>query len=118
MANEILTSFGLYVSKGGMQGRRNETLNIDMTGDTITHEIQNVGTSEEELAQGADLGTPGVVFIKNLDTTNYVEIGCVTGQYTIKLKAGEACMFRAAGSAVYAVANTAACDVEYFIIED
>ena len=117
MANEISVSIGLYASKGGMKVQRSESKTITMTGDAITHEIQEVGTTEEELAQGADLGTPGVVFVKNLDATNYVEVGCVTGQYSIKLLAGESCIFRASAAAVYAKANTAACNVEYIILE-
>ena len=53
--------------------------------------------------------------MKNIDATNFVEVG-LTGSYTIKLLAGESAVFRADG-ALYAKADTAACDVEYIIVE-
>jgi len=61
------------------------------------------------------LGTPGYVYVRNMDTTNYVEVG-ITASYTIKLLAGDFALFPAA-AAIYAKANTAACNVEYIIIE-
>jgi hypothetical protein len=118
MANEISISLSIRVSKGGAKDSRSESFQVDMSGDAFTHEIQQVGTSEEELAQGADLGTPGFILVKNLDSTNYVEVGSTTGVYDIKLKAGEAAIYRHNSATVYAKANTAACNVEYILIED
>ena len=118
MSDELDLSFSVKFSKGGAEiPARRENLSVDITGDAFTHEVQEVGTVEEELPQGADLGTPGYCFIKNLDDTNYVEVG-LTGSYTIKLKAGECALFRCAGASLYAKANTAACLVEYIIVED
>uniref|UniRef100_A0A6M3IZP3 Uncharacterized protein n=1 Tax=viral metagenome TaxID=1070528 RepID=A0A6M3IZP3_9ZZZZ len=117
MADEITITVRMAFSKSGAKASRTENINVDVTGDAFTHEVQSVGTSEEELAQGADLGTPGYIFLKNLDPTNYIEIG-LTGSYTIKLKAGEVTLFRLAGASVYAKANTAACLCEYIILED
>jgi len=116
MSNEISMSVSLTFNKGGASVSRVVSGQVDVTGDALTHEVQEIGTSEEALAEGADLGTPGLVYIKNLDATNYVEVG-ITGQYSIKLKAGEFAIYRAA-AAQYAKANTAACKVEYIIIED
>lgn len=118
MANELKIIVSLDFSKGGAKADRAESIRVDVTGDAFTHEVQAVGTSEEELAQGADLGTPGYIFIKNLDDTNYVEVGSTTGVYDIKLKAGEIAVYRHNGTTIYAKANTAACLVEYWLIED
>jgi len=118
MANELTVSVRLTFSKGGAKVSRTLTDSITVTGDTFTHEVQSVGTTEEELAQGADLGTPGYMLIINLDATNYVEVGSTTGVYDIKLKAGEICLYRHNSATVYAMANTAACLVEYILIED
>jgi hypothetical protein len=52
-----------------------------------------------------------------MDTTNYVEVGAVTTQYGIKLLAGEFALFRVNGTDVFCKADTAACDVQYLLIE-
>ena len=117
MANEIAISVSISFSKGGATVSRLEAIQVTVTGDAFSHEVQEVGTAEEELAQGADLGTPGYMFIKNLDATNYVEVGSTTGVYDIKLKAGEIALYRHNSATVYAKANTAACLCEYLLIE-
>lgn len=118
MADEISIVVSMSFDKGGAKAERSESLSVDVTGDAFTHEIQEVGTTEEELAQGADLGTPGYIFVKNLDATNYVEVGSTTGVYDIRLKAGEVALYRHNSATIYAKANTAACKVEYWLIED
>ncbi len=118
MANELTIGISISFSKGGASCSRSETVSVTVSGDAFSHEVQAVGITEEALAQGADLGTPGYMFIKNLDATNYVEIGSTTGVYDIKLKAGEPALYRHNSATVYAKANTAICNVEYFLIED
>lgn len=118
MSKEISITMAISFKKGGAQVRRSESITVDVTGDAFSHEVQEIGTSEEQLAQGADLGTPGYMFIKNMDATNYVEVGSTTGVYDIKLKAGEVCLYRHNSATVYAKANTLACKVEYLLIED
>jgi hypothetical protein len=118
MSDELRIGIVMSFEKGGAKVKRAEHIEVDITGDAFTHEVQGIGTSEEELAQGADLGTPGYVFIKNLDATNYVEVGSTTGVYDIKLKAGEIAVYRHNSATLYAKANTAACNVEYWVIED
>ena len=117
MANELSLRATLSFSKGGAIVNRSESISVTVTGDAFNHDVQSVGTTEEELAQGADLGTPGYVLIINLDSTNYVEVGSTTGVYDIKLKAGELSLHRHNSATIYAKANTAACLVEYIIIE-
>ena len=118
MADEITGKLTLNVSKGGAKIARSESFSIDMTGESITHSVQEIATGGEILVEGDILGTVGYVYIKNLDSTNYVTVGShATLNHAIKLKAGEACLFRAAGS-VYVQANTLACNVEYIVIED
>ena len=117
MANELSLSVSLAFSKGGASVARSEGIQVTVTGDAFSHEVQEIGTVEEALAQGSELGTPGYIFIKNLDSTNYVEIGSTTGVYDIKLKAGEVCLYRHNSATVYAKSNTATCNVEYVLIE-
>ncbi len=117
MSGELSLSAKLIFDKSSAQTRTSRGISVDVAGDAYTKEVQSVGTSEETLAQGADLGTPGYVFITNLDGTNYVEIGSTTGVYDIKLLAGEFAVYRHNSATIYAKANTAACLVEYTIIE-
>lgn len=118
MANELSIMVNLSFSKGGAEVTKSCNKNVTITGDAFTHGVQSVGTSEEELVQGAELGTPGYMLVINLDSTNYVEIGSTTGVYDIKLKAGEFALYRHNSATVYAKANTGTCLVEYCLIED
>ncbi len=118
MANELNIIAGLTFNKGGGNVSRRESLSITVSGDSFSHEIQSIGTVEEAVVQGNELGTPGYVMLKNLDSTNYIEIGSTTGVYDIKLKAGEVAIYRHNSATIYAKANTSACLLEYIIIED
>lgn len=76
---------------------------------------QTIGTSEETLDVG-DVSSSGLIVVKNLDDTNYVEIG-LTGSYPIKLKPGQFCVFPPTGT-IYALANSADCDVEFYVFPE
>ena len=129
MANEIDVTVALAMSKVGVSASRSEGFKVTMGGDAITHSVQAIGTSAEVLALSAEFAASakdGWIFIKNLDSTNYVEFGSVevtstdgddAAEYAIKLLAGESCAFRAA-STIYAKANTATCNVEFLAIEE
>lgn len=119
MADELKISAIIGFSKGGAKLVKELSDKITITGDSFTHGVQSIGTSEEEVAQGVDLGTPGYVFAINLDSTNYVEIGSTTGVYDIKLQAGEFAIWRhnSASAILYAKANSSACLLEYCIFE-
>jgi len=89
---------------------------VTITGTEFTHSVQSIGLTEEAIEDSSDIATPGFCIFRNLDTTNYIEIG-LTGSYPTKLKAGEFCVFRANG-ALFAIADTAACRLEYWVFED
>lgn len=119
MANELTVSVSLAFSSSGREAKKSYGgLQFDVSGNAYVHHIQNIGTSEEALDVG-DLGTAGYMICKNLDATNFVEIRPGTGTADlIKLKAGEVACFRLALNGPYAIADTAACDLEYLIVED
>ena len=120
MANEIKTDLRLIASKGGMEvDRREQKTDITMTGENLAHFVQAVPTSNTALESVdiAGLGTEGLVFLKNLDSTNYISVG-LTGSYTIRLNAGESCLFRSNQGGLYALANTATVNLEVLVIED
>lgn len=89
--------------------------------------IQNIGTSEEAIKLG-DIGTIGLIYARNVDQTNYVELrlGGTADDDVIKLppdtngdKTNMPCLLLAGSdvAAPFAVANSAACDVHFLIVE-
>ena len=119
MADEIAVTIALSVAKGNLAlAIASERFLPDMSGTRYIDNVQNIGTTAEALGVG-DVGTAGWAYFKNLDLTNYVEIGRdISGfQAFIKLLPGEACVVRLGTSAPYAKANTAAIDLKYVIIE-
>ena len=80
----------------------------------------SVGTSEEAIPLG-EATSPGWFMAINRDETNYVEIKTATGGTIFaKMKAGEPCGPIRLGSGAqvpYWIANTAACQVDYLIIQ-
>ena len=80
---------------------------------------QAIGTSEEAIGLG-EVTSLGWAFFINRDATNYLEIRSGTGASNdiIKLLAGEFAMFRFGSdvTAPFAIANTAACQLEGMIV--
>ena len=82
--------------------------------DSQAYNTQVIGTTEETLSLGSDLTTP-FVCIKNLDDSNFVEVG-LTGSYPMKVLAGEFACFRTNGT-IYAKADTADVTVQFWAVE-
>lgn len=119
MANEITLSIALSFLKGG---RKAEMLSLGqlltMTGTDYVLGTQTIGTSAEAIAKN-DIGTCGLIGIKNLDATNYVTIRDGSGGAdVVKVKPGEVQVFRLATNSPYAIANSAPVEIEYLLIED
>ena len=81
----------------------------------------SVGTSEEDLSVG-DVGTVGWLFLRNLDSSNYVVFGPKSGGAMVafgRLKAGEVAALRvSSGVTLRWQANTAAVKVQVILLED
>lgn len=121
MANEI-TITGILKCYNSTQGidqeMRRENISVDMTGDSYVRHIQTVGTSEEALELGQDIGTPGYVMIRNLDSTNFVSLRRATGEGNcIKILAGKFALFQWAASAPFAIADTSPVRIEVLLLE-
>lgn len=113
MANEISVSFGMSVLNGSLSVTiPSSTVRINQsTARGGGPGTVDVGTTEETISFG-DI-VPGVVSIKNLDDTNYVEFGSATGDYLIRLAAGQTAHYTQAPSkTLYAKANTASVKVQ------
>lgn len=76
---------------------------------------QNIGTSEEAISLG-EVTSPGWAFFVNRDETNFINLKVATGGAIFaKIKPGEVALLRlgSGAQAPYAIADTAACQLEY-----
>lgn len=114
MANEISATTNVSITLSGQSASGNTTYRADLAGDFVGEE-QNVGTSAEALDFG-DVTSPKILYVRNLDDTNYVEIDAVNTMdgFPQKLMPGDAIILLPQTSTVYAKANTAS--VKIFFI--
>lgn len=115
MADEIRGTISLNVDNGNFAYAKNETFTLDQaTVGGANPGTVDVGTSEEAISFG-DITNLGWVFMKNLDTTNYVEWGPESGGALVvvgRLEAGESALFRLSPAITLRMqANTATCKV-------
>ena len=121
MANEITLTAKLSVTNGNFTDERNAN-RISITQSSLGAQggVQNIGTSHEAISLG-DVSTEGYVWMRNLDDTNFVQVGLDGGASltpVIRMNAGESCVFRLdAAATLYAEADTAACDLDILILE-
>lgn len=89
----------------------------DVSGTRPQRSRQQIGTSEEAVVLG-DASVGGYFMAVNRDATNYVEIRPGSGLADlVKLLPGDVCLFRLASDCTpYAIANTAACELDYVVI--
>jgi hypothetical protein len=128
MANEVSVTTNLVANKG-TGNQFSFSRSISMTTITLNTArkatfVQNIGTTAEALSIHADVATLGWCIGRNLDPTNFVEIGRDSGGTflpLVRVNAGEPFCFRLAqgiAATLHARANTGACDVEFNILND
>ena len=123
MAQEIKAQVGLTCINGKLSYNKSTvTVVADQSLASYSGAVQSIGTTQSALSLNAGLTTAGWAYFCNLDATNYLQIGLYissTFYPFAKLKAGEACVIRIDPAAVvYAKANTAACLLEFCILDD
>lgn len=116
--NELVVGVSLQYSKNGRTASfERGGIRTDVTGRKITEIEQTVGTAEEALNLG-DISSPGYIAIENMDSENTVSLRPSSGAADmIDLLPGEVALFRLAAAAPYAIADTAACNVRFLLIE-
>jgi hypothetical protein len=119
MANEITQNIKVSATKGGATVTIDSRERFDMAGADMTQATQNIGTTAETLSLGDITGAPRQLAIKNLDATNFVEIGGDSGLTVFKLKIRplDCAVFEPSSGTVYAKADTASCLVQFVAIE-
>ena len=109
MAIDVSYSLSLSFIQNGNTATHTKRGTKTLTGDNLAQVTQAIGTTAEVLSFGDISGTPQLVLIENLDTTNYVEIGGDSGLTVFKLKipAGQSIVVSLTSGTAYAKANTA-----------
>jgi hypothetical protein len=98
MADEIQMTARLYASKGGaFLPSVTYTKSATMAGVDMGSQTQSIATTVEALDVPVDVSSPYKLLISNLDNTNFVEAGFVSGTYTMRIPAGETLLDRKSG---------------------
>lgn len=119
MASEITSLSGLTVSVGGLTAAASLSKVSDIAGGNFLSNVQTVGTTEEAIQVG-DVTGECFIYIKNTDSTNFVQIAldsAVSTQIFAKLRAGEALQMHAKTATLYAKADTSPVDIQVIITE-
>ena len=121
MSQEVKIHFALeYADSNGARALLDLAENFaSVTTKKYIRMTQSIGTTEEALDLG-ELGTSiGWSAFVNRDVTNYLELRSATGASNdiIKIPAGMGCLFHWGSdvTAPFAIANTAACILEFVI---
>lgn len=122
MAAELTLTTTMSFAKGTIPSHTlSETSkSVSVTGTKFFHNVQDVGTSEEAILLG-DVAAGGHIMIVNRDATNFVNVKVGTGGAIFgKLKPAESMRLRlgSGATAPFIIADTAACKVEVFAVED
>jgi hypothetical protein len=113
MADEIQMTARLYASKNGAYlPSVTYTKSATMVGTDMGSQTQVIGLTVEALDVPVDVTSPYKLLISNLDNTNYVELGFVSGTYTMRIPAGETMLIPYVSAALYLLANTSAVTVQ------
>ena len=116
MADEISMSATLAISATNFkESFQPGNITIDLASTAGAGGTQTIGTSYEQVTKG-DTAAGGVFFFRNVDETNYVEVGVeVSSAFhaLIKLLPGEFSVGRLATADVFAKANTASVNLQY-----
>jgi hypothetical protein len=121
MVDELTIKTQITFEKGDVKMKQGPTtLTLDVSGEDAIRATQSIGFAAAENIAKGEITTPGYMWVRNLDDTNFVDIGYDdTGfKNVVQLKAGEEALFRLAQATPQAKADTAAVRIEYIIIED
>ena len=102
----------------------NETLNVrpDAFATTGEHEdsgVIEVGTSQTTLTLKTDIGDAGYAIFVNRDSTNSVALGFANLDFKLDIGPGQVALkpLQSTISAIYMLASSAPCNVQYKIFE-
>ena len=124
MADEIRISFSMQAVNGFMrESIQPGQLQIDQAAVGRGGHAQSIGFAAPEVVDLGDVSINGLLYLRNLDETNYVLFGPQSDASTIEviglLKPGEIAFFRLAPTIIlWAQADTADCLMDVKLFED
>lgn len=93
---------------------------VNLSSAIVAAGVASIATSATAIA-GLP-GTPGLIFVQNLDTTNYLRVGVDGTNWVVKLYPYSYttpglswAVFPLAGTTLYGIANSAACQMNYAV---
>lgn len=109
MAREIQFNSQLAASKNGASINLSVSKVLDMAGNSMIQETQDITTGGVALTFGDVSGAPKKLIVVNLDATNFVEIDSANtfDKFPQKLVAGDFALLSPQTATIYARANTA-----------
>lgn len=126
MSNEIAVTFGLNVrnpagTTTGYSQTINRNLQLNQAALGANGEVAAVTTTATTYSF-SNLATPGLIYLQNLDATNFVTYGALSGSTFVplgKIKPGEIAFFRLDPDATFQMkADTASVNIWYYVLED
>lgn len=121
MSGELTVTITFKYEKSGTKVAETLSKTIDVSGTKILHQRQSIGTTQEALNLGESFATGGWVFGINRDPTNFVDFRSGTGATDFgRAKAGEPFAIRVSpdSTAPFAIADTAAVEIEFWMFSD
>jgi hypothetical protein len=124
MSDEIRVQIAFSADKGSLSIAKSYSDDVDLAAaaPNMAGGTQAIGFAAHEAIALGDVATNGWAFFRNLDATNFVEIGLDVGATfypLVRLNAGEAAVLRLAqGVAPYAQADTGAVVLEKWILDN
>ena len=117
MANELRVVLSIKAAKDFRASKHASKL-IDVSGDCGNRFIQVVGTSYENLQIAPDIGTVGIVVLKNWGNTNLQVDGLGSGNAGAFVPSGSFALLRGSGGTIKLKSDTSSNVVECIVIED
>ena len=111
MANEISVTISTTISQSGQSVSGTGSFTTSLSATNFIGQEVTVGSSSAATISILGLTDPSVVYIKNLDTTNFITVDAVVGlsAWPQKLLPGQAINLLPTGGTIYAKADTAPC---------
>jgi hypothetical protein len=119
MANELSIMISARGSKSYWEEQVGHSVQVTMTTGSSHKATASIGTSEEALSFGDLASGEGFMYLRNLDATNFITYGPVSGGSMVgigKLLPGEENLLRLIpGTTVRAKADTDACLLQFCV---
>jgi len=117
MANELTARASLTFVKGNEDAEFPLSFTVDITGTKCLKNTQTIANTATALELG-DITDPGFLAYYNEDEDNFIEIrNGENGADVIKISPACGGFVELATNAPYAIADTAACELRYMVIQ-